>query len=107
MRIQDKDIDIRPLDPLSADLFRRFCTQMGLPNVCPFKACRRSRRCATAEVLCYQVLREKINAILQPALRARARGEPMPELPSTPEGWDAFFADRWPDSATPDKLDGT
>lgn len=106
MRIGGEDVEIRPIKPLRARIMRAVCTEFGLAETCSFSACRRGRRCAAAEVYCYQALRQEINAILMPALRARANGAERPEWPSR-EDWEAFRADQWPDSATPDKLDGT
>lgn len=106
MRIGGEDVEVRPITPLRARLMRAICTEFGLADFCSFKACRRSRRCATAQVYCYQALRGEINAIIQPALRARASGAERPEWPSR-EDWEAFRADQWPDSAPPDKLDKT
>ncbi len=104
---KDEAVDVEALRKEKADMLRAVCTELGLPDNCPFKACRRARRCSTARVICYQVLRQEINALVLPMLRARTDGTPMPEWPTTDEDWDAFFETRWPDSATPDKLGGT
>lgn len=102
--IKGEEVELRPMTPQAADLFRRLCTEIGLPAYCPFKACRRTRRCATAQVICYQMLREELNAVVLPALRARLDGTPMPEWPQTEEAWDKLLNGRWPAAAAPDKV---
>jgi hypothetical protein len=82
------------------------CTAAEFPYGCPFRGCRRNRRCSTTEVICRQILRDELNAIILPALRARRDGGSMPVRPASREAWEALFADRWPDSPAADKLDG-
>lgn len=106
VRIRGEAIEIRPMPPETLEIMRRICTELGLPNACPFKSCRRARTCATAEVLCYRVLRKHINTLIRPYLRARFEGGPTPRWPSSDEDWQAVFDGRWPESATPDRLDG-
>ena len=50
---------------------RRYVDAIGLHRHCPHAVCGRAGRCATREVLCYQVLREEINAVLRPIVRKR------------------------------------
>jgi hypothetical protein len=69
------DIAILPLPPLLEKLVRRYADVIGLHRVCPHEACRRAKRCATREVMCYQVLREPMNERLRPIVRARLEKE--------------------------------
>ena len=74
MRVDGEDVQIRPMRPEWAAFMRDFCTDIGLATGCPLRPCRRARRCATKEVICYQIVREEVNAILMPLLQARAAG---------------------------------
>lgn len=60
--------------PGFAEIMRQVCTELGLADYCPFPACRRRKRCATAQVLCYQILRQDINAMILPELLELAAG---------------------------------
>ena len=104
--IRGEKVTIRPMEPKVAAFWRSICTEAGFPRGCPFRGCRRNMRCSTTEVICRQILREELNAIILPALRARLDGGPMPVWPDSREAWEARFADRWPDSPAADKLDG-
>ena len=106
VRIRGEDIEIRPIRPETREIMRKICNALGLPAACPFKSCRRTKRCATAEVLCYRVIRKHINTLIMPIVRARRDGTPMPPWPASDEDWQAVFDGRWPESAAPDKLDG-
>jgi hypothetical protein len=53
------------LDAQLADTLREICTFLGVPPICPYPACRRSGRCSTAQVMCWQAGRELINPIIQ------------------------------------------
>jgi len=86
------------------EIHREICTWLGLPETCTFKPCRRAKRCATADVRCYQVHRREIHALIAPFLRAKVDGTPMPEWPTTEEELEALLNPEWPDSAAPDKL---
>jgi hypothetical protein len=74
--IRGDQIDLRPMTPVTAAILRQICTELGLPSHCPFRACRRHRRCATKQVLCHQALRQEINAIVMPLLRERLAAGP-------------------------------
>ncbi len=67
------EAELRPMEPRVAEFFRAVCTELGLAERCPFKPCRRQRRCATAKVLCYQALRYREGALLPGASRADQR----------------------------------
>ncbi len=69
------DIATLPLPPLLEKLVRRYADVIGLHRVCGHEACRRAKRCATREVMCYQALREPINEQLRPIVRARLEKE--------------------------------
>lgn len=57
------------------DFFKKFIRHyvdtIGLSRHCPYAVCGRAGRCATRDVLCYQVLREEMNAVLRPIVRER------------------------------------
>jgi hypothetical protein len=99
------EAELRPMEPRVAEFFRAVCTELGLAERCPFKPCRRQRRCATPKVLCYQALRGPINALVQPALRARAEGAPLPEWSVMREAGKAMLDGRWPVPTAPDKVE--
>jgi hypothetical protein len=69
------DIAIMRLPEFFKKFIRRYVDSIGLYRHCPHAACGRAGRCATRDVLCYQVLREEINAHLRPAVRARLEKE--------------------------------
>jgi hypothetical protein len=69
--IRGSEVDLSPMTREQAAIYRRICSELGLPECCPFRACRRARHCATRQVLCYQVLRQEINAMLEPEVQAR------------------------------------
>ena len=104
IRVGGKDIEIIELTPLWTDIARHACTELGLANVCPFRVCKRNRTCGTRDVLCYQILRQEVNAILLPLLQARANGggDPPPPPPAPPAHVDenrlarTRFRERWP-----------
>jgi hypothetical protein len=64
-------IRIWPLDPRMAAVFRTVCDGLGLAEHCPYRPCRRARRCSTRHVLCWQENRDLINPLIQDAMRAR------------------------------------
>ncbi len=69
--IKGTEIDFRPMSQEVTAVLRQICTELGLATYCPFRACRRAHRCATRQVICYQALRQEINAIIKPALQER------------------------------------
>lgn len=62
--IRGEAIDFRPIPRERAPEVRAFCTKLGLQTGCPFPACKRARRCATRQALCYQSLRPEIQGAL-------------------------------------------
>jgi hypothetical protein len=70
-----------------AAVFRMVCDGLGLAEHCPYRPCRRARRCNTRHVLCWQENRDLINPLIQEAMRARraAGGLEEPELAATGE----------------------
>ncbi len=73
IRVDGEDIEIRPMTPERAAFMREACTHLGLATYCPFRVCRRNRRCGTKDVLCYQIMRQEVNAILLPRSGSRPR----------------------------------
>ena len=73
--IKGTEIDFRPMTREKAALWQKVCTELGLHTYCPFRACRRHRRCATRQVLCDQIMRQEVNAIVLPAVEARLAGQ--------------------------------
>lgn len=57
-----------PMEPWVAEVVRAICTDIGVPPLCPYAACRRTGRCSTAQVLCWQAGREVINPYIRAAL---------------------------------------
>ncbi|MCB1497404.1 MAG: hypothetical protein KDJ86_16615 [Bauldia sp.] len=86
------------------EIHRMICTALGLAEICTFKACRRARRCTTADVVCYQRHCREIHVMIRPFLEAKAAGRPMPAWPASEEEWEALIGPEWPDSTAPDKL---
>ncbi len=82
--IKGTEIDFRPMTPEVAAILRKICTELGLPTHCPFRACRRARRCATRQVLCHQALRQEINAIIRPVIREQAAKGPPDDDSASP-----------------------
>lgn len=70
--IRGTEIDLRPMTPEVASALQHVCTELGLSRYCPFSACKRAHRCATRQVICYQALRQEINAIIRPIIREQA-----------------------------------
>jgi hypothetical protein len=69
----------------AAPLLRKAIAALGFPEHCGFKACRRTRTCATRHLLCWQVNHEEMNReiLLMSARtwkRASERGEPWPDV---------------------------
>ena len=99
-------MDVQPMKPAVAAFFRRVCTELGIPDGCPLKPCRRQRRCATAQVLCYQALREPINALVLPALRAPGRRRSAARMERIEGGLRGGCSTAGgPTPATPDKME--
>jgi hypothetical protein len=93
--IKGEEIDLRPMTREQAAIYRQICTELNLHEYCPFRACRRARRCATRQVLCHQALRQEINAIVEPLLRER--------LAKGPEAYDAAAVTPVTDGVWPGK----
>jgi hypothetical protein len=72
MLIKGEDVDVRPLDPKAAAFWQRVCTEIGMHEHCRFKSCVRHRRCSTQLVICWQVCREEIVAMVKEHLDRRA-----------------------------------
>jgi len=83
--IKGVDVDFRPLTAEQAARLQLICTALGLPDYCSFRACRRSRRCATRQVICYQALRHEINAIVDPIFNQRLAQGPQDDGVEPPE----------------------
>ena len=77
--IKGEIVDFRPMTPKQAAIWQQVCTALGLHDYCPFRACRRAHRCATRQVLCHQIMRQEINAIVMPIFEERlAKNAPNP-----------------------------
>ena len=78
MLIKGEEIDVRPLDTRTAAFWQRVCTAIGMHEYCHFKSCLRHRRCSTRLVICWQVCRPEIVAMVDKHRRARAEAEGEP-----------------------------
>ncbi len=77
--IRGEEVDLRPMTREQAAIYRQICTELNLHEYCPFRACRRAHRCATRQVLCHQVMRQEINAIVTPIFQEQlAKNTPTP-----------------------------
>jgi len=65
----DPNLRILPFPDWFKNTMRRYCTELGLYRHCGFKACARAGQCATRDVMCYQILREEMNAHLRPYVK--------------------------------------
>ena len=63
-----ESVSISPLGKELAAALRSICTRLGLATYCPANTCRRAKACATRQVLCWQILREEINPLIQRVL---------------------------------------
>jgi hypothetical protein len=81
MQIKGEEVDVRPLDPKTAAFWRGVCTEIGMHRYCRFKSCVRHRRCSTALVICWQVCRVEIVAMVDDVRRRRAAAEGAPPAP--------------------------
>ena len=73
--------------PERAEMLRAVCTELGFPERCIFRICRRAGRCVTREVACYQVMRDRVDAMLRKSaeasvLRRHEAGEAMDLSPA-------------------------
>ena len=73
--------------PGRAEMLRGVCTELGFPPRCIFRICRRAGRCVTREVACYQVMRDRVDAMLRKSaeaslLRRHQAGEAMDLSPA-------------------------
>lgn len=76
---EDNTITIyRHLSDRAATLLRAAIADLGFPVHCSFKACRRSRTCATRDLLCWQVNHEAMNRAIRLAAARRWRHGPKP-----------------------------
>jgi len=83
-------IQFRPLQPRTAEILRKVMTRIGVPSICTIKACRRSRRCSSAQVMCWQEQREELQDCVTLVMALAweywvAAGEPCDLSPATVE----------------------